>query len=136
MKILISSLSVAALALTLVAGPASAKGLCKLTGNYSDLYGSTTSIKGRKGSILNTILCATPYTFVISNETTTGFTVTGKNKTKSCGTFTAMPQFEGSCAVFGGTVTVNGNMLTDTFTLITGAKHEAPASSALTKGMH
>ena len=130
--------AMAALGVFVLCGPAqAATKLCKLTGNYSDDYGSVTSIKGKKGSILNTAICATAYTFKITDETATGFTVSGKNSNKSCGTFTAMPMFEGSCSVFGGTVTIHGIPLSDTFTKEAGASagHAAP-SSDLTRGMH
>jgi hypothetical protein len=111
--------------------------LCKLTGKYSDDYSSVTSIKGKKGTILNSAICATAYNFKITNETQTGFTATGTNPTKSCGTFSVSPTFMGSCAVFGGTVTIHGFQLSDTFTKINAAStsHNAPASD-LTKGIH
>ncbi len=127
--------SAAAVILGLAAGQAHAAGLCKLTGSYSDDYGSTTMIKGKNGSILNTLVCATPYTFKISNETKTGFTVMGKNKVKSCGTFTAQLTFMGSCSVFGGSVVVGGYTLSDTFTKIPGADRPATPSDLL-DGLH
>lgn len=128
--------SAAALALGLVAGQAQAAGLCKLTGSYSDNYGSTTSIKGLHGTISNGVLCSTAYTFKISNETKTGFIVTGHNMTKSCGKFTANLTFMGSCSVFGGTITVDKQPYSDTFTKIAGSTHrQPPAASDLTNGL-
>jgi hypothetical protein len=110
--------------------------LCKLTGTYSDDYSSVTSISGKKGTILNTAICATAYTFKITNETQTGFTATGTNKTKSCGTFSVTPTFMGSCAVFGGTVTIHGFQLSDTFTKTSAASTNRPeAANDLTSGM-
>jgi hypothetical protein len=135
MKLFVQKSAILAVALVFVAGQAHAAKLCKLTGSYSDDYGSTTSIKGKKGSILNTIICATAYTFKVSDLTKTGFTVTGKNKTKSCGTFSAGLTFMGSCSVFGGTVTIDGQNISDTFTKINAAKHTQPADSALTDGL-
>jgi hypothetical protein len=136
MKISIRHASLAALTLLLVTGQANAARLCKLTGSYSDDYGSTTSITGKKGSILNTLICATAYTFKISGETQTGFNVAGKNKTKSCGTFSASLTFEGSCDVFGGTVTINGEPLSDTFTKEGAPAHRQKAvPTNLTKGL-
>ncbi len=131
MKSILKSGSAAIVALELVAGPAHAAKLCKLTGSYSDDYGSTTSIKGKNGSILNTLVCATPYTFKISGETQTGFTVMGKNKTKSCGTFTAGLTFMGGCTVFGGSVVIGGLTLSDTFTKIPGSERPTPPSDLL-----
>ena len=135
MKSILQICAAAALTTGLVAGQAHAAGLCKLTGSYSDNYGSTTSIKGKKGSILNTFVCATAYTFKVSNETQTGFTVMGKNPTKSCGTFTAGLTFQGSCSVFSGTVTINGQQLSDTFTKIQNAARPASPSDLL-DGLH
>ena len=136
MNSFIQKSSILALALVFVAGQAHAAKLCKLTGSYSDDYGSTTSIKGKKGSILNTVICATAYTFKISDLTQTGFNVAGKNKTKSCGTFSAGLTFQGSCSVFGGSVKIDGQTISDTFTLINGVKHsQQPADSALTDGL-
>ena len=130
--------AMAALGAVVLYGQAQAASkLCKLTGSYSDDYNSVTSIKGKKGSILNTAICTTAYTFKITDETQTGFTVTGKNANKSCGTFSVMPTFMGSCSVFGGTVTIHGIQLSDTFTKKTEAStgRTAPAGD-LTKGMH
>jgi len=136
MKSLIQKTSFLALSLLFVTGHAHAAKLCKLTGNYSDDYGSTTSIKGKSGTILNTVICATEYTFKITDLTQTGFTATGKNKTKSCGTFSAGLTFMGSCSVFGGSVVIDGEKLSDTFTRINGVKHaRQPAASALTDGL-
>ena len=123
--------SLATVALGLVGTQAHAAGLCKLTGSYSDDDGSTTSIKGKSGTILNTAVCPTAYTFKISNETKTGFDVAGKNKTKSCGTFTASLTVQGSCSVFSGSVVIDGHTLSDTFTKIQNASHPAPASDLL-----
>jgi hypothetical protein len=135
MKSIVQKSSLIALALVFAAGQAHAAKLCKLTGNYSDDYGSTTSIKGKKGSILNTAICATAYTFKISDLTQTGFTVKGKNPTKSCGKFEAGLTFQGSCSVFGGSVKIDGQTISDTFTKIGEAKHNQPAASALTDGL-
>ena len=137
MKIQTTLCAIAALGAVALSGHAqAASGLCKLTGNYTDDYGSVTAIKGKKGTILNTSICATAYTFKITDETKTGFTATGKNPTKSCGTFSVMPTFMGSCDVFGGTVTIHGIQLSDTFTKKTQASiaHNAPTGD-LTKGM-
>ena len=127
--------SAAAIIAGLAAGQSHAAGLCKLTGSYSDKYGSTTSIKGKNGTILNTLVCATAYTFKISNETKTGFMVMGKNPTKSCGTFSAALTFQGSCSVFSGTVNIDGNQLSDTFTKIQNAQRPATPSDLL-DGLH
>jgi hypothetical protein len=138
MKIKNAMCAVAALGVVALCGQAQAgSGLCKLTGGYTDDYGSVTSIKGKAGSILNTSICATAYTFKITDETKTGFTATGKNSNKSCGTFSVMPTFMGSCSVFGGTVTIHGIQLSDTFTKKAAASvaRAAPASG-LTKGMY
>jgi hypothetical protein len=125
-----------ALTLMLAGGQVHAAGLCKLTGNYSDDYGSTTSIKGTQGSILNTLFCATAYSFKISDETRTGFNVMGRNKTKSCGTFSASLTFIGSCSAFGGSVDINGQKLSDSFTKEGHAAHIRPATaSELTNGI-
>ncbi len=138
MKMLIGTASYAALTFALVCGQANASsgGLCKLTGNYSDDYGSTTSIKGKKGSIYNSLICSTAYTFTISDETKTGFNVKGKNKTKSCGTFSATLTFMGSCSVFGGTVTIGGQQTSDTFTKENKAAERRLAPSELIEGLH
>ena len=126
-----------AMAVVVVTGQAHAAGLCKLTGSYSDDYGSRTSINGKKGSILNTAVCQTAYNFRISKETATGFTVMGKNPTKSCGTFTAQLTFQGSCSVFSGSVTLDGRTLSDTFTKIQGKARITPdLSSDLSSGLH
>jgi hypothetical protein len=137
MKIKNAMCAIAALGVVALCGQAhAASGLCKLTGNYTDDYGSVTAIKGKKGTILNTSICATAYTFKITDETKTGFTATGKNKTKSCGTFSVMPSFEGSCSVFGGTVTIHGIQLSDTFTKENAESVARAAPPAdLTKGM-
>ena len=136
MKLLAQIGSAGVMALALVTGQAHAAGLCKLTGSYSDDYGSTTSISGKKGSILNTAVCQTAYTFRISKETATGFSVMGKNPTKSCGTFTAQLTFQGSCSVFSGSVTLDGQTLSDTFTKIKGKTHSQPdMSSDLSTGL-
>jgi hypothetical protein len=138
MKNMMGTASIIVLTLAMAAGQAHAsdRGLCKLTGNYSDDYNSTTSIKGKKGSILNAEICPTAYTFTISDETSTGFNVKGKNKTKSCGKFSASLTFMGSCSVFGGTVTINGTPISDTFTKENTAAvhHQAPAE--LIEGLH
>jgi hypothetical protein len=140
MTSLIRAASAAALSLGLAAGQAQAKGLCKLTGSYSDDYGSTTSIKGKSGTIKNSLVCATAYTFKVSDETATGFTVTGKNKTKSCGTFSANLTFGAdTCTTFSGTVTIDGGQLSDTFTKIEGpmtAHRAPPAQSDMLTGLH
>ena len=139
MTIFIRAASAAVLSLSLAAGQAQAAKLCKLTGSYSDMYDSTTSIKGKKGTIQNGFICATAYTFKVSDETATGFTVTGKNKTKSCGTFTASLTFGATCDTFSGTVAVNGGTLMDTFTKIEGSvpAHRAPpAQSDMMTGLH
>lgn len=135
MKSFVQKSAIIALALVFVAGQAHASGLCKLTGSYSDDYGSTTSIKGKKGSIQNAAICATAYTFKISDLTKTGFNVKGKNATKSCGTFKASLTFMGGCSVFGGSVKIDGQTISDTFTKIGEAKHTQPAASALTDGL-
>ncbi len=137
MKRILGIASVVALTSAIAAGQAHASsgGLCKLTGNYSDDYGSTTSIKGKKGTILNAAICATAYTFKISGETNTGFNVMGKNKTKSCGMFSASLTFMGSCSVFGGTVTINGQQISDTFTKTSPAAQNHSAPSELTLGL-
>lgn len=127
--------AIAALGILASAGQAhAASGLCKLTGNYTDDYNSVTTIKNKSGTILNTQICATPYSFKITNETKTGFTATGKNKTKSCGTFSVMPTFMGSCSVFGGTVTIHGIQLSDVFTKSAPAIRTQPTTE-LTRGM-
>jgi hypothetical protein len=42
----------------------------------------------------------------------------------------------GSCSVFGGSVVIDGEKLSDTFTRINGVKHaRRPAASALTDGL-
>jgi len=136
MKYSIQKAVLAAVTLLLAAGPANAAHLCKLTGNYSDDYGSTTSITGKKGSILNTLICSTAYTFKISGETQTGFNVAGKNKTKSCGTFSGSLTFMGSCDVFGGSVVIDGTKYSDTFTKEGALAHRQPSiPTDLTRGM-
>jgi hypothetical protein len=116
MKIILTTACAAALTLG-VLGQAQAAKLCKLTGTYTDEYGvATATIKNKSGVLTAPPVCATPYTFKITDLTQTGFVVTGKNKTKSCGTFSATLMFEGSCSVFGGTVDIGGQMLSDVFT--------------------
>ena len=115
---------------------ANAKGLCKLTGVYTDEYGvATATFKGRGGSLAAPDACTTPYSFKVTDETMTGFTVNGKNKTKSCGTFTASPTFMGSCSVFGGSVTIKGQTFNDTFTKQSPQRHVTPPASVLTDGL-
>jgi hypothetical protein len=115
---------------------ADAKGLCKLTGVYTDEYGiATATFKGHGGSLAAPDFCATPYSFKVTDETKTGFTVNGKNKTKSCGTFSASPTFMGSCSVFGGSVTIKGQTYSDTFTKQSPERHAVPPSFDLTSGL-
>lgn len=134
MKTIYAAASLSAIILATVCGQAQASKLCNLTGTYTEQYKVATAvIKGKKGVLTATTFCATPYTFKITNLTQTGFTVTGKDKVKSCGTFTANLTFEGSCSVFGGTVVVNGQQFSDTFTKQSGTKqseiaHSAPAA--------
>ena len=136
MKFIVQIASAGVMALVLVTGQAQAAGLCNLTGHYSDDYGSTTSITGKKGTILNTAVCQTAYTFRISKETTKGFDVMGKNPTKSCGTFTAQLTFQGKCSVFSGSVTLDGSTLSDTFTKIKSKTRSEPdMSSDLSDGL-
>ena len=140
MKIIASMAAVTAIAFTGFVGQAHAAGLCKLTGTWTDSLGvATATIKGKHGTLAVPLLCATPYKFAITDETKTGFTVSGTNKTKSCGTFAAMPTFTG-CDQFGGSVTINGQTVSDTFTKQTPARHVEPAlnpalNSELTAGI-
>ena len=134
MKILLGAAMLAATAISAVNGAQAAK-LCKLTGTYTDEYGIATAIiKGAKGQLVAPEICATPYTFKISDETKTGFNVKGGNKTKSCGTFSASLTFMGSCDVFGGTATVHGMKLSDVFTKQDAAQHSVP-DQALSLGL-
>ena len=135
MKIVLTTATIAAVMFG-VYNQAYAKGLCKLTGTYLDEYGVATAvIKNRSGTLSAPPICATPYTFKITNLTKTGFTVTGKNKTKSCGTFSATPTFMGSCSVFGGMVDIGGQMLSDVFTKQAAAARKSAASDTdLIKG--
>ena len=136
MKPSVQKACLAALSLTLAGGQVQAAGLCKLTGNYSDDYGSTTSIRGKQGSILNTLFCPTAYIFKISDETRTGFNVMGRNKTKSCGTFSASLTFIGGCSAFGGSVDIDGQKLSDSFTEEgRAARSQRAISSDLTEDM-
>ena len=136
MKLIFKMAVIAGVASVGAASHAQASPLCKLTGSYSDNFGSTTKIVGKKGTILNSAICATAYNFKITAETVTGFTVTGKNPTKSCGTFSAQPTFMGSCSVFGGSVTIHGATISDTFTKIPGSVHAAPpVADGLTTGL-
>ena len=117
MKTILMPASLAAIVLATIGNQAQAAKFCNLSGTYTEEYKiATVVIKGKKGKLTAAPFCATPYTFKITNLTQTGFTVTGKDKVKSCGTFTANLMFEGSCSVFGGTVTVNGQQLSDVFT--------------------
>ena len=136
MKTIATVTAVTAIAFTALAGHANAAGLCKLTGTWTDSLGlATATIKGKHGTLTVPDVCATSYTFTISAETKTGFTVTGKNKTKSCGTFSAMPTFSG-CSEFGGSVTIDGHTISDSFTKQNLARQAPPAlEPALTSGM-
>ena len=134
MKSFLGAAAIAAIAISTFGSAAQAAKLCRLTGTYTDEYGlATANIKGLKGQLVAPQICATPYNFKISDETQTGFNVTGGNKTKSCGTFTASLTFMGSCDVFGGTATIHGMMISDVFTKQTAAKHAAP-DAALSRG--
>ena len=116
MKSLLATAVIAAMAVSTI-GAAQAAKLCRLNGSYDDEYGlAVANIKGMKGQLVAPQICATPYNFKISDETQTGFNVTGGNETKSCGTFTASLTFMGSCDVFGGTATIHGQMISDVFT--------------------
>jgi hypothetical protein len=135
MNQIICTAAMAAFVITGLASEAHASKLCNLTGVFTDEYGlATATIKGKKGSLVAPPFCNSPYTFRITHETTTGFDVAGKSTDKSCGKFTASPTFMGSCSVFGGTVTIKGQMLSDTFTK-QAAAHVAPPASSLTTGM-
>lgn len=136
MKAVLSALGIAILASTTCDGAAYAAKLCKLTGTYTDEYGiATANIKGKKGQLVAPDFCATPYNFKITNETLTGFTVTGSNKTKSCGTFSTNATFMGSCDVFGGTVTINGQHYADVFTKQSAAPAVPETSAILGLGL-
>jgi hypothetical protein len=135
MKIVLAVAGIAAMGLGGI-GQAQAAKLCKLTGTYTDEYGVATAvIKNRSGTLSAPPVCATPYTFRITGLTQTGFNVAGKNKTKSCGTFTAALTFQGSCSVFGGTVDIGGQKLSDVFTKQAEAARKLVAPDAgLTRG--
>jgi hypothetical protein len=135
MKLILTATTVAALTLGIY-GQAQASKLCKLTGTYTDEYGvATAMIKKLRGTLSAPPVCATPYSFGITDLTKTGFTVTGKNKTKSCGKFSAGLTFMGSCSVFGGTVNIGGQQLSDVFTKQPdAARHSAAPDMGLTKG--
>jgi hypothetical protein len=67
--------------------------------------------------------------FKIADVTLTGFTAAGRNKTKSCGTFSTNAMFMGSCEVFGATMAINGQQHAEMPTKQSAA-HAAPRADA------
>ena len=135
MKIILGAAVTAAMAIATFGSAAQAAKLCRLTGTYTDEYGiATANIKGAKGQLVAPDVCATPYNFKITDETQTGFTVTGGNKTKSCGKFTTTATFENSCSVFSVSGTINGQQYSDVFTKQAKARVAPKADAGLSAG--
>jgi hypothetical protein len=135
MTILLRRSAFAAACLVSLAGQAAAAAKCSLTGTWTDLYGATAVISGKKGTLTFSAVCKTPYAIKVSGETKTGFNVNGTNQTKSCGTFAVALTFQGSCTVASGSVEIDGFKVDDTFTN-QGAHVSAPAgASALETGL-
>jgi hypothetical protein len=123
--------------MTLAASDAMAAKRCNIVGTYTDTLGSTIVFKTAKvGTAKNANVCKSTYSLKVTADTSTAIDTTGK--AKGCGDLSAkfVPNYP-TCTSATGTVTITGfGTFNDTITKEAKAvRHEAPATSELTRGI-
>jgi hypothetical protein len=130
----------AALAMTMIAGAASAATKCNIVGSFTDSLGSKGKFTSEtRGTVDNPNICPQAYALTVTKLTNKIIDVKGKPKgTSSCGALTGDFTFQnGGCTTASGTVTITGiGSFPDTITR-SGKATSRPAAdtSALFSGM-